>query len=144
MLCITDFEYIEIAENLYLSSLKRYNIQNYITCSNKKAEEYLIDKDIHAMTLWNESTLIHGKANSHENYFIKTNLKTRAVYIALCLGYTTLLVDIDIVFLKNPLPYVLNLSKEYDLITQYEYHEINTGRIIFRFACYCQVLCLYF
>ena len=127
-LAVTDFGYIKMAHNLYESSFKRFNISNYLfVCSHEKAEQYLLSRDIHAISLWNDSLSTEESLYSRKGYRNKTNFKTDSVYMALSLGYTTLLVDVDVVFLQNPLPYLMKLSADYDLIIQDGYQTLNSG-----------------
>ena len=131
ILAVTDLGYIEMAHNLYESSFKRFNLENYLfVCSHEKAEEYLLSRNIHAISLWNDSLSTRESLYSEKGYRNKTNFKTDSVYKSLLLGYTTLLVDVDVVFLRNPLPYLLNLSREYDLIIQDGYNTLNSGKIL--------------
>ena len=128
-LAVTDFGYIKMAHNLYESSFKRFNISNYLfVCSHEKAEQYLLSRDIHAISLWNDSMSTKESLYSKNGYRNKTNFKTDSVYMALSLGYTALLVDVDIVFLQNPLPHLMKLSTDYDLIIQDGYNTLNSGK----------------
>ena len=104
-------------------------------CSHEKSEEYLVSKNIHAVTLWNETALLQGKNYYQKEYKTKTNLKLEMVLRVLCMGYTTLLVDADIVFLQNPLPYLRKFSEDYDLIIQDESFQYN-HRYTFTFSRY--------
>ena len=134
ILAVTDFGYIEMAENLYESSFKRLNIDNYLfVCSHPMAEEYLTSRNIHAISLWNDSLSTKESLYNGEGYRNKTNFKTDSVFMSLSLGYTTLLVDVDIVFLQNPLPYLMKFSENYDLIIQNGYRSLNSGKFISRF-----------
>ena len=140
ILAVTDLGYVQMALNLYESSFKRFNIDNYLfLCSHEKAEQFLTSRNIHAISLWNDSFSEKESLYGKEGYRNKTNFKTDSVYLSLCLGYTTLLVDVDIVFLQNPLPYLMQFSTEYDLIIQNEYHWINSGWFIFRKQCITSV-----
>ena len=129
VLSVTDLGFVEMAENLYESSFKRFNIDNYLfVCSHEKAEQYLVSRNIHAVSLWNDSHSVAESSWGGKNYITKTSYKTESVYRSLCLGYTTFLVDVDIVFLQNPLPYMMQFSEEYDIIIQNEYSQINSGK----------------
>ena len=141
ILAVTDFGYIEMAENLYASSFKKFNINNYLfVCSHEKAEQYLVSRNIHAISLWNDSLSTKESLYNGEGYRNKTNFKTDSVYMSLSLGYTTLLVDVDIVFLQNPLPYLMQFSKDYDLVIQNGYRSLNSGELLpeFSFNCFAK------
>ena len=128
ILAVTDLGFVEMALNLYESSFKQFNINNYLfVCSHEKAEQYLVSKNVHAIGLWNDSLSKKESLYGQEGYRNKTNYKTVSVYMSLCLEYTVLLVDVDIVFLRNPLPYMLKFAEEHDLIIQNEYNWINSG-----------------
>ena len=128
ILAVTDLGYVEMALNLYESSFKRFNIKNYIfVCSHEKAEQYLTARNLNAITLWNETFSVKESLYAKGAYRNKTNYKTDSVYMALCMDYSVFLVDVDIVFLRNPLPYMLQYAQTHDLIIQNEYNWINSG-----------------
>ena len=105
VLSSVDSGYVDMAINLYFTSFKKLNIENYLfvgsdseVCGalsvfNIACFDYIHDKD--------------GKTSS--GYFSqafkrKTHLKTKIILEALGLGFSVLIADVDIVFLKDPLP----------------------------------------
>lgn len=78
--------------------------------------------------------VVHGETDKEGEYASsygseafrrKTHLKTSMVLKALRMGYNVLLVDVDIVFLKNPFPYFT--CEKCDIHIQTDGPEINAG-----------------
>jgi hypothetical protein len=107
ILSSVDSGYVDMAINLYFTSFRKFDIENYLfvgsdsdVCStlsgfNITCFEYIHDKD--------------GKNASRYGstaFKRKTHLKTIIILEALLLGLQVLITDVDIVFLKNPLPYL--------------------------------------
>ena len=109
-LASVDFSYLPLAINLYETSFKKLQIKNYLfVCSDTDAFQilqqrginsfdYIQDKD--SKTLTNYGTAAYKR---------KTHYKTKAILDALLLGLTVIIIDVDIVLFKDPLPY-LNCS----------------------------------
>ena len=105
VLSSVDSGYLDMAINLYLTSFKRFNIDNYLfvgsdpyicgALSNYSIAcyEYIHDRD-------------GRKASGYysEAFKRKTHLKTKIILEALKLGLKVLITDVDIVFFNNPLP----------------------------------------
>ena len=130
IVAVTDLGYIEMALNLYESSFKRFNIDNYLfVCSHEKAEQYLASRNIHAISLWNDSLSTKESLYSGKGYRNKTNFKTDSVLMTLRLGLSVFLVDVDLVFLKNPMPYISQFSSTHDIIIQGGLTTLNSGKV---------------
>ena len=109
-LATVDFSYLPLAINLYETSFKKLQIQNYLfVCSDTDAFQilqqrginsfdYIQDKD--SKTLTNYGTAAYKR---------KTHYKTKAILDALLVGLTVVIINVDIVLFKDPLPY-LNCS----------------------------------
>ena len=109
-LASVDFSYLPFAINLYETSFKKLQIQNYLfVCSDADAFQilqqrginsfdYIQDKD--SKTLTNYGTAAYKR---------KTHYKTKAILDASLLGLTVIIIDVDIVLFKDPMSY-LNCS----------------------------------
>ena len=105
VLSLVDSGYVDMAINLYQTSFRKYNIENYLFVGSDSnicpslwtlsitCFEYLHVKD---------SILLSSYRSKAFNR--KTHLKTKMVLEALSIGLRVVMVDADIVFLKNPLP----------------------------------------
>ena len=130
VLSIVDSRYAKLALNLYKTSLEKFNLMNYLmVCIDGESFESLTKSGLHC---------VHYKMNHTENtgdfgtlgYIQKTNLKTWIVLHALKLGYTLLVVDLDIVMFQNPFPYLS--CNECDLHVTRDRVQLNTGFLFVR------------
>jgi hypothetical protein len=105
ILSSVDSGYVDMAINLYFSSFEKFNIENYLFVGS--------DSEVcGALSVFNIACFdyIHDKdGKTASGYFSqafkrKTHLKTKIILEALGLGFKVLIADVDIVFLKNPLP----------------------------------------
>ena len=105
---LVDASYTDMAYNMYVTSFKRFNITNFLyICSDQEAVHDLQTK--HIFCYHYEQNLINsdvpGEAG-YQDFIIKTATKMKSIYLALLYGFNVLVVDIDIVFLKNPINYL--------------------------------------
>ena len=107
ILVSTDYGYIQMALNLYLTSLQKLNLTNYL----------FITSDNDAAAVLEQNGIAHFKiaedkeGKKASNYGStafkrKTHIKTKIVHEALVSGFTVLFTDVDIVFLQDPFPYL--------------------------------------
>ena len=107
IISIVDDSFIDMAINLYETSFLKHNITNYIfLCAHIKATKKLLSRSIDAISVWNdrqgELLSVYGTLD-----FSKKNLyKTVAATIGLKMGYKIIVMDTDIVLLKNPNSYL--------------------------------------
>ncbi len=127
-LATVDYSFVDMAINLYLSSFLPWGISNYLfVCSHHHAKEVLHGHGINAVHLWNDVDGNNPSDFATAGFNRKTTYKTRAATLALDHGFTIIVIDVDIVFLKDPRPYLT--CKRCDLIMQSEGTEYyrNTG-----------------
>ena len=129
LLTFVDFGFVEMAVNLYLTSIKQFKIKNYIDLfisSDPKANEILASYGIAAVCLWNDS---NTEASNYDTlgFGLKAIKKVIASGLALELGYNVIFTDVDIVFFKNPFPYLV--CNSCDVIFQLDTSkgDINSG-----------------
>ncbi len=102
-----DYSYTDMALNLFETSFLRFNIPNYIfVCSHPLATRTLLAYNITAVTLWNDQAGVKASEFQSQTFRQKARYKTMAASVVLEMGYSVLLMDVDIVFLKNPFPYL--------------------------------------
>ena len=126
VLSSVDSGYLDMAINLYLTSFKRYNIDNYLFVgSDSRICDSLRNSSIACFDY------IHDpEGEMASNYFSeafkrKTHLKTKIILEALKLCLNVLIVDVDIVFFTNPLP--LFTCKTCDIEISSDVIEGNSG-----------------
>ena len=105
---LVDASYTDMAYNMYVTSFKRFNITNFLyICSDQQAVEDLQSKHIfcyhYEQNIANSD--VPGDAG-YQDFIIKTATKMKIIYSALLYGFNVLVIDIDIVFLKNPINYL--------------------------------------
>lgn len=136
MLSIADFGYLEFAMNFYYSSLLKFHIKNYIIVSvDNETYEYLKKKNINTFMYYNLTTSSSPSKSDYgsKDFKRKTHMKTRIILDALLLGYNVLIVDVDIVFFKNPLPYLDCESCDLQIQDNlFATHEGNSGFYLVR------------
>ena len=123
-----DYSFVEMAINLYITSFKKWDLEHYIfVCSHLKATETLIQNGIDAVQLWNDTDGTKPSDFATIAFNRKTRYKTMAATVALDMGYSVLVVDVDVVFLKDPTPYLS--CNRCEIIIQSEGSEYyrNTG-----------------
>lgn len=122
-----DYSYIDMALNLYEASIKRLNITNFLfVCSHPMASQELSRNNITSVTLWNDTKYIGPSEYKTEGFGMKNIYKTIAITIALKMGITVLILDVDIVLFKHPGPYLI--CQDCDMIFQNEtVRNVNGG-----------------
>ena len=129
MISYVEFGYIDFAINLYVTSTERFQIQNYLfISSDTKSCSILSARNINCLHYFN-GVLEQGIASDFrtKGFLMKSHLKIKLVLDALELGFNLILVDLDIVFLKNPLPYLKENIQDLDILIQDNTNECNTG-----------------
>ena len=123
-----DYSFVDMAINFYKTSIQKWDLTNFLfLCSHGKAKDTLTNHGIEAVQLWNDTDGAYPSDFATPAFNRKTQYKTMAATLALDHGYTVVVVDVDIVFLKNPIPYLT--CDDCELIIQSEgskYYR-NTG-----------------
>ncbi len=102
-----DYSFVDMAKNLFETSFRKWGIRNYVfVCSHQKARETLRSRGVDSVQLWNDTDGTISSDFSTVGFSRKTSYKTAAASLALSKGYTVIMVDVDIVFLKDPRPYL--------------------------------------
>ncbi len=131
-LASVDSGYISMALNLYETSFLKHGITNFLfVCSDVNAKQELEAHGI-ACYYYGQDTTKTNKASRYmsKDFILKTHIKTKIILGALTLGYTVIITDVDIVFLKNPLQYFL--CDKCDIEIQSDHTEENSGFYLVR------------
>ena len=135
VLSVVDETYWDFAVNFYETSLQKLKVHNFLmVCLDRTAQSRLAAYNISCYyfptsLFTGESSLSRGDFGT-EGYYLKTNLKTLVLLHALRAGYNVLLVDLDIVFLKNPFKYLTCV--DCDLQVQQDPVHLNSGFVYVR------------
>ena len=107
ILVSTDYGYIQMALNLYLTSLQKLNLSNYLfVTSNNDAAATLEQNGVAHFKMVEDKDGKKASKYGSPAFKRKTHIKTKIVHEALMYGFTVLFTDVDIVFLKDPFSYL--------------------------------------
>ncbi|KAK2167066.1 hypothetical protein LSH36_32g10008 [Paralvinella palmiformis] len=113
-----DITYVSMALNLFLTSFRKFNIKNHLfVASDRLGCAELLSHDAHCIQYMNLSISKNPSYFDQPDYNEKACIKPKIVLDCLKAGFHVLLVDVDIIFLKNPLPFISNYS-DCDFVTQ--------------------------
>lgn len=131
---VSSYYSINMALNLYYSSLSKFNITNYIFIStDMELYNELYSKNINTLFLYRNYSKTDSYDHSSYNYKIACISKPLSILRILEIGFNILLLDIDIYFIKDPLKYFSTLGQA-DIIIGRDWNskvcrELNTGTL---------------
>ena len=107
ILAVVDLPFVDMAINLF-ESLEHLQIKNFVfICSDTKSFNILLKKNINAF-LYNVDIDSENPSDfGTEKFRDKVGIKLKIVAAAVMLGFNVLLTDIDVVFLSDPIPNLL-------------------------------------
>ena len=104
ILAMVDTGYVDMAVNFYETSIRPFNLTQllYVSVVARACEE-LRAYNLPCFTFLNDS---HTEDSNYMSkaFLGKMNVRTNFIYQALQWGYSILQVDIDLIFLRDPLP----------------------------------------
>ena len=145
VMSIVDASFMQFALNFYLLSIEKFSITNFVLiCMDETSQQFMHKNGISCMLYklpdLSKELGLSRKSGEEENegpsksdygsdeYFTKTNVKTLFVLQTLKLGYSVLMSDVDIVYLKNPLPYLV--CDSCDLLISKDREFWNSGFVL--------------
>ena len=124
-----DFSYQSMALNAYLTSLARFSISNYLFVGMDNTTcPALQNQHIACFPFVQTSLVIDGNIASvygTVSFKRKTHIKTKLALDALELGLTVILMDVDIAFLRDPMPFLKCAGC--DMMIQSDVYAVNSG-----------------
>ena len=129
VLSLMDSGTVDMAANLYLTSYHKFNITNYLFISSDSKSCPTLSSEypaIHCVQYVNDTNGLTASSFGTKAFVRKTHYKTQAILEAVRLGFSVLLVDIDIVMFKNPFPY-LDQCPQCDLQIQWDHNMVCSG-----------------
>ena len=126
---IVDNAHLEMAVNLYLTSFKRQSITNYLFMAvSVNCCDVLDARGINCFHFLSEpeSGKDAGIARK-ESYFVKTRLRIPMLLNVMMLGFNPVIVDLDIVFIRDPSDILYKLGRKYDIVGLNDYNEQLNG-----------------
>ena len=113
ILMSTDYAFINMTLNQYYTSFKKLGINNFLyVTSDEQSSEILKKYNIAHYTFQGDVDVDTNKMSNFgtASFAKKTHIKTKIVLKALMSGFTVLMVDVDVTFLQNPLPFFSECS----------------------------------
>jgi hypothetical protein len=120
ILTICNFGYVKYTHNLYLSC-KKLGLENNlaIICLDDQAQKYFTNNNIDSFIIKSIfNTPLNFTVYKKKNWNMITASKIDITYRILKLNYNVLIIDGDIVFIKNPLDKLQEYSINYDMLIQ--------------------------
>lgn len=105
ILAMTDQSFSDMAINLYESSFKNFNIHNYLFVGvGRLACEALLRRNIHCFPFSDVANSNTSSRYGTSEFINKVRLRSDFILGALAAGFSVLHMDLDIIFLANPMP----------------------------------------
>ena len=105
ILALVDTSFADMAINLYESSLRPNAINNFLFVgAGRKACEILLNASLPCFHYTEDKDTDVPSIYKSPDFIRKMNIRTDMILDALSVGFTVLHTDLDVVFLKNPLP----------------------------------------
>merc|ERR1712141_231914 len=126
ILAVVDLAFVDMAINLF-EGLEHLQIKNFIfICSDTESFNILLKKNINAFLYDVDIDSKNPSDFGTEMFRNKVGIKLKIVTAAVMLGFDVLLTDIDVVFLKDPIPNLLQDNGS-DLYIQDDVVSPNSG-----------------
>ena len=133
LLSFTDFAYVDLAVNLH-ENLQALDITNFLFISaDAKAYNELKRMGIESF-LYHHSQINTNEASKFysDDFKLKTSIKIKIITAALKLGFQVLFTDVDVVFLRDPIPHLTSYILA-DLVIQNDTSSgLNSGFLLVR------------
>ena len=104
ILAMTDFSYVDMAINLYEASFKPHDITNFLFVgTGSRSCEVLANHSVPCFRYADDNESEVANIFQSSGFKRKMNIRTNMILAALRAGFSVLHMDVDVVFLKNPL-----------------------------------------
>ena len=105
ILAMTDYSFRDMAMSMYESSFKKFSIKNFLFIGNgRNLCDYLGANSVPCFHYSNDNSSDIPSEWGTTAFLRKMNIRTDMILDALRAGYTVLHTDVDVVFLKDPIP----------------------------------------
>jgi hypothetical protein len=105
VLALVDSAFADMALNLYESSLRPNGIRNFLFVgAGRRACELLRNASLPCYHYTEDKDTEVASIYKSPEFIRKMNIRTDMILDALSVGFTVLHTDLDVVFLRNPLP----------------------------------------
>jgi Nucleotide-diphospho-sugar transferase len=105
VLALVDSAFADMALNLYESSLRPNGIRNFLFVgAGRRACDMLSNASLPCYYYTEDKDTEVASIYKSPEFIRKMNIRTDMILDALSVGFTVLHTDLDVVFLRNPLP----------------------------------------
>lgn len=133
VLALVDAAFADMAINLYESSLKPLGIGNFLFVgAGQRACEILANASLPCFYYTEDKDNEVPSTYRSPDFIRKMNIRTDMILDALTVGFTVLHTDLDVVFLKNPIPDLQSIMVKADIATLWDSVAYNAGFVIVR------------
>ncbi|ELU18210.1 hypothetical protein CAPTEDRAFT_213446 [Capitella teleta] len=131
ILALVDEAFADMAVNLYLTSYQPHGIKNFLFVgAGNRACELLAAKDLQCVTYMDDKDSAKASTYNSKAFKRKMNIRTFMISDALALGFSVVHTDLDMMFLKNPMPTLT--STKGDLVSLWDDFVHNAGFLLVR------------
>jgi hypothetical protein len=128
VLALVDTAFTDMAVNLVESSLRPNGIENFLFVgAGQKACEILVNLSLPCFHYTEDKDTEVASIYKSPDFIRKMNIRTDMIIDALKAGFTVLHTDLDVVFLKNPLPELKSIMLSADIAALWDSVAFNAG-----------------
>lgn len=107
ILAIVDDSVSDMAFNLYETSLRKHNINNFLFVGlGSQSCEHFVAAALPCFRSMDLNASGSPSVYNSRQFLQKMHIRNQIILKTLRVGYTVILTDLDIVFLRNPLPHI--------------------------------------
>lgn len=133
LLALVDAAFADMAINLYESSLKPFGIENFLFVgAGQRACEILSNVSLPCFHYTEDKDNEVPSTYRSPDFIRKMNIRTDMILDALSVGFTVLHTDLDVSFLKNPIPDLREIMTKADIATLWDSVAYNAGFVVVR------------
>lgn len=133
VLALVDAAFVDMAVNLYESSLKPFGIENFLFVgAGRRACEILANASLPCFHYTEDKDTEVPSTYRSPDFIRKMNIRTDMILDALTVDFTVLHTDLDVVFLKNPIPDLRKIMDKADIATLWDSVAYNAGFVVVR------------
>lgn len=133
ILALVDTAFADMAVNLVEFSLRPNGIDNYLFVgAGRKACEILMNASLPCFHYVEDKATEVASTYKSPDFNRKMNIRTDMILEALEFGFTVLHTDLDVVFLRNPLPELKSIMLTADIAALWDSVVYNAGFTVIR------------
>lgn len=133
VLALVDAAFADMAINLYESSLKPCGIENFLFVgAGRRACDILNNVSLPCFHYTEDKDTEVPSTYRSPDFIRKMNIRTDMILDALSVGFTVLHTDLDVAFLKNPIPDLQEIMAKADIATLWDSVAYNAGFVVVR------------